>query len=79
MTRGNRQGNQAFLPKEERSNYIPSAYFTSHLGEYQAASIEILKACLLLFGMSMDELAYQAWSVAMSGNKDFLLWIVEFC
>jgi len=27
----------------------------------------------------MDLLAYQIMGVAMSGNKDFLIWMVEFC
>ncbi len=47
--------------------------------EFQKASIEILKACLLLFGMSMDEFNNQVWYVALSGNKEFIIWVVENC
>ena len=32
-----------------------------------------------MFGMSMDEFCYQGWNVALSGNKDFLIWVVENC
>ena len=78
MTRGNRQGNQAFLPNED-SDEIPSEYFLEHLGEFRTASIEIFKALLLMFGMSMDDIAEKVWDVALSGNKDFLAWIVDFC
>ena len=29
--------------------------------------------------MSMDELNYQVWYVALSDNKDFIIWVVENC